>query len=109
VLVYTTSGPTGTITPGSFDSVVGNGAVNYPAISKVADGQWRLVFPVDCTDALGATQAWAFKRARATVESGAPAFSRAAKVDPHVVDVFTWSAAGVEDDLTGESIRVEVF
>lgn len=109
VFVYTTSGSTGTVTPGSFDSVVGVGAVNYPIFAKVADGQWRLVFPVDCTDSLGETQAWAFKRARATVESGAPAFSRGVKVDPNTIDIFTWTAAGVADDLAGESIRVEVY
>lgn len=45
----------------SFDSVIGNSAVNYPTIAKITTGQWHFTFPANAVDVTGVTRAWSFK------------------------------------------------
>lgn len=108
-LEFTNDGITGTLTPGTFDSVVGNGAANYPSVLRVAEGWYRFVFPATCIDFLGNTQSWSFKRAKGQILTGVPGLTRGVKVDPNTVDLFLFNLSGIEADFAGERIEVEVY
>jgi hypothetical protein len=108
-LEFTNDGITGTLTPGTFNSVVGNGATNYPGVLRVSEGWYRFVFPATCIDFLGSTQSWNFKRAKCQILTGAPGLTRGVKVEPNVVDIFLYNLSGIEADFAGERIEVEVY
>jgi len=68
-VIYTNDGSDAVIN--DFDTVIGNSSSNYPTISKIGDGHWRLAFPATCTDLLGAEQFWNFRYAKGQAFSSA--------------------------------------
>jgi len=92
-----------------YESVIGNGYLNYPTIVRIAAGVWQMVFPPTCVDLLGSTQYWNFRWQKGSVNGPAPASIAVAKIAPTQLEVRLWDQNNNPSDLVNYTVIVEVY
>lgn len=86
----------------------GNAPGVRAAVTRIGSGHFRLTWPEDIDDALGATHVLNFVRATVTCEGTTCVHAKPAAIAANVVDIYTFNAAGTANDIAGTTIHVRV-
>ena len=103
-----TAAPT-TVTPSAGRSQWGTGGAQLPTVSKTATGRYTITWAASYTDTLGEVESVSISSANASAIGTTTAFAQVRTASANVVTVMVLNSSLADADVTGDTVRVEIF